>query len=80
MSVQCHFQRTDNHKGNASRSPKIGYYYIPTSLKNVTVTGTKISNYAFFNCASLENVTLKDTVTSVGTWAFENCNASIVYN
>ena len=55
------------------------YYYIPTSLKNVTVTGTKVSDYAFFNCTGLTNVTLSDTVTSIGTNAFKNCNANVVY-
>ena len=56
------------------------FYYIPTSLKNVTVTGTKVSAYAFFNCTGLTNVTLDDTVTSIGTSAFKNCNATIFYN
>lgn len=55
------------------------FYHIPISLKNVTVTGSKVSDYAFFNCTRLTNVTLNDTVTSIGTNAFKNCNANVVY-
>ena len=55
------------------------YYYIPTSLKHVTITGNNVSNYAFFNCTGLESITLNDTVATLGTWAFNNCSADIVW-
>ena len=50
------------------------YYYIPNSLKNVTVTGTFIRAYAFFNCKNLKNVTIPDSVTSIGSYAFYGCS------
>lgn len=55
------------------------FYFIPSSLKSVTITGSKVSDYAFFNCVGLESITLNDTVTSIGTDAFKNCNAAIIY-
>lgn len=54
------------------------YYYIPVSLKHVIITGTTVSDYAFFNCTGLETVTLSDTVTTIGIWAFQNCSATII--
>ena len=51
------------------------FYYIPTSLKNVIVTGTKISAYAFYNCSSLTSITIGNSVTSIGEYAFYNCSS-----
>ncbi len=48
-------------------------YYIPTSLKKVTITGGKISYGAFYNCYSLTSVVIGDSVTSIGSSAFYNC-------
>ena len=50
-------------------------YYIPSSLKDVTVTGGSIRYGAFMNCASLENVTVGDKVTEIGSSAFGGCSA-----
>lgn len=51
-------------------------YYIPSSLKDVTVTGGSIRFGAFMNCASLESVVLGDGVSgSIGTRAFSGCSA-----
>ena len=54
------------------------FYYIPTSLKNITVTGAKVSDYAFLNCRALTAITLK-TGVKIGTSAFKNCKAEILY-
>ena len=48
-------------------------YYIPTSLRNVTVTGGNILYGAFVNCSMLTSITIPDSVTSIGDYAFENC-------
>ncbi len=48
-------------------------YYIPESLKNVTVTGGGISQNAFANFTGLDSVTISDSVTSIGESAFYNC-------
>ena len=50
-------------------------YYIPTSLKRVTVTGGNILYGAFYNCSSLTSITIPDSVTSIGDSAFYNCSS-----
>ena len=49
-------------------------YYIPSSLKNVTITGGNILYGAFSNCGGLTSVTIPDSVTSIGERAFYNCS------
>lgn len=49
------------------------YYYIPTSLKSVTITGGDIYSGAFYNCNELTNVTLSNNVKSIGSSAFSGC-------
>lgn len=51
------------------------YYYIPASLRKVTVTNGDIPEYAFYNCENLTNITLFDNVTSIGDYAFYNCES-----
>ncbi|MBQ8357474.1 MAG: leucine-rich repeat protein, partial [Clostridia bacterium] len=48
-----------------------------TNLKTVTVggSGTAVSDYAFYRCTGLEQVTLSDTVKSIGTAAFMSCTS-----
>ena len=48
-------------------------YYIPSSLKSVTVTGGNILYGAFYNCSGLTSITIPDSVTSIGSDAFYNC-------
>ena len=48
-------------------------YYIPSSLKSVTVTGGNIFYGAFYNCTGLTSITIPDSVTSIGERAFYNC-------
>ncbi|MBE5742854.1 MAG: hypothetical protein E7360_06045, partial [Clostridiales bacterium] len=54
-------------------------YYIPTSLKKVTVIGGNILYGAFYNCKSLTNLVIGDGVTDIGESAFYNCNG-LKYN
>ena len=50
--------------------------YVPLSLTTVIITGsTAIGNYAFYNCTSIENITLPDSVSSVGNYTFYGCTA-----
>ena len=49
-------------------------YYIPSTLKSVTVTGGNILYNAFSNCRGLTSITIPNSVTSIGRFAFKNCS------
>ena len=50
--------------------------YVPTSLKEVTVTSVgTIPSFAFYNCSSLTRVSIPNGITSIGEYAFANCNS-----
>ena len=51
------------------------HYYIPTSLKKVTITDGNIGSYAFRNCSSLTSVVIGDSVTSIESYAFSDCSS-----
>ena len=48
-------------------------YCIPSSLKNVTVTGGKLLYGAFYNCSNVESITFENSITSIGNYAFYGC-------
>ncbi len=49
--------------------------YIPSSLKEVVVTGgTSIGERAFLECNGLTSITIPDSVTSIGDNAFDRCS------
>ena len=53
-------------------------YYVPTSLKSVTITGGEsIGEYAFYGCTSLTSITIPDSVTSIGQYAFAGSELTI---
>ncbi len=49
-------------------------YYLPSTLKSVTITGGNLYYGAFYNCSSLTSVTLGDNVKTVGGYAFYECS------
>ena len=49
-------------------------YYIPATLKSVTITGDNIPNGAFYGCSGLTNVTIGNGMTTIGDSAFDNCD------
>ena len=57
--------------GSSTSSTTSTTYYIPASLKSVTVTGGNILYGAFYNCTRLTSVTIGNSVTSIGSSAFE---------
>lgn len=53
-------------------------YYIqkiPSSLKNVIITGGTVKTYAFEGCKMIENVTIGGSVDIVKCYAFQNCTS-----
>lgn len=66
-----------NYYGNSTSSTTNSTYYIPNSLKTVTITGGNILYGAFYNCTSLASITLPNSITSIGSYAFCNCTANI---
>jgi len=50
------------------------HYYIPNSLKKVTITGDNI-NGGFYNCSRLTSITIGNSVTSIGKNAFKYCSS-----
>ena len=53
---------------------KYYHYYIPSSIKSVTITRGIIPNQAFNNCSGLISVTIGNGVTSIGSFAFYKCS------
>lgn len=57
------------------------FYYIPTSIKNVTITSqTTIPTAAFNGCSFIRAITVPTTATSIGAYAFKNCSALLNLN
>lgn len=52
---------------------KTATYYLPSSLKKVTISGGKILYGAFYGCSSLTQLTLPEELTEIGDYAFYNC-------
>jgi hypothetical protein len=48
-----------------------GSYAIPSSV-------ISIGGYAFYNCTNLTNVTISNSVTTIGDWAFTGCSLTSV--
>ncbi|MBR2772164.1 MAG: leucine-rich repeat domain-containing protein, partial [Bacteroidales bacterium] len=60
------------HSGTLDQSS--GYYYVPTTLRKVTITNaTTIPENAFYNCSFLTEIDLPQTVTSINNYAFYYC-------
>ena len=52
------------------------YYYIPQTIKRVTLTNESgISNGAFNNCSSLTSITILSSVTRIGDMSFSGCSS-----
>ena len=66
---------TQYYYGSSTSSTTTSTYYIPSTLRSVTVTGGDILYGAFYNCSMLTSVTIGDGVTSIGSYAFNNCTA-----
>ena len=70
---------TQYYYGYSTSSSTSGYFYIPSSLRSVTVTGGNILYGAFDDCSMLTSVTIGNSVESIGSYAFDNCTAEIIW-
>ena len=63
----------------SSLSALFDYYWyggVPSNLKRVTVTdSTTVTSSAFFDCASIEEITYSRNVTAIGDYAFNGCSS-----
>ena len=62
--------------GASTTSTTYSTYYIPETLKEVIITDCEYIQYgAFYNCSSLESITIPISVTNIGSSAFYNCTS-----
>ena len=61
--------------GSSTSSRTSSDYYIPASLKSVTVTGGNILYGAFYGCYGLTSITIPDSIRSIGSSAFYDCSS-----
>ncbi|MBO4308938.1 MAG: leucine-rich repeat protein [Clostridia bacterium] len=66
---------TQHYYGNSTNYTVSTTYYIPSSLKSVTVTGGNLLYGAFYNCSGLADIIIGNGVTSVGDSAFSGCSS-----
>ena len=62
-----------SYYGNSTSTTTYTTYYIPTSLKSVTVTGGNILRGAFEDCTTLTTITLPNNITNISDNAFHRC-------
>ncbi len=80
FSVFARYETFENEDGgtyNVSYYDKYSYY-IPSSLRKVTVTNTdSVPNNAFINCSFLTEINLPPTINTIGNSAFNDCSGLI---
>ena len=69
-------ETTQTYYGSSTSSTTKTTYYIPTSLREVIITGSNHLQYgAFYNCNKLTSVTIPNSVTNIGNYAFSGCSS-----
>lgn len=72
-----------NYEGSESRGqqfiddggPTTKFYYIPRTLRQVTILGGNILYGAFYNFRNLTDITVPENIPSIGAYAFYECRA-----
>lgn len=57
----------------ASPNNSLSFYYLPKSLKTITVTGDVIKGDAFSDCAYIESVSLTGNIKELESGLFQDC-------
>ena len=74
VSTSQRYMTTSAGEGKFNTTSKA--YYIPSSLKNIVITGTDYIQYgAFDNCTNIESITLPQTISTIRKYAFYNCTS-----
>ena len=68
--------------GYYSTSYSENKYYVPESLRSVTINGnqTSLMDYAFYECENITSVTLPNSITEIGHDVFYNCRNLVSVN
>lgn len=62
-----------SYHASSTNDDKNELFYIPLTLKSVTILGGSIPYGAFYNCTNLISVTLGNSVSEIDEGAFYNC-------
>ncbi len=62
-----------NYYGASLSEVETATYYIPASLRSVTITGGNILSGAFSDCSEIEYIAIPESITSIGYMAFSEC-------
>lgn len=73
ITVKVYSQK--DYSGNDLNSDEDLTYYVPYSLKKVTVLGGEIKTSAFYGCTNLEEIVVSSNVDYIGGHAFYNCTS-----
>ncbi|MBQ8738011.1 MAG: leucine-rich repeat protein [Clostridia bacterium] len=66
---------TTDYSGSYSVSTFSKKFYIPSLLKDITITGGAIGEKAFYYCSKITSVTIGNSVTEIGYQAFCQCDS-----
>ena len=70
-----YFFGTKSYIGSTQVTQYRNYYYIPSGLTTITLTGGSLEYYTFSGCKSLTEVNLPDNLTYIGYSVFNGCTA-----
>ncbi len=74
------YQLSDNDTFN-NYAMQSYYYYIPSTLKTVTITdASKVEDCAFMNCTNLKEINLNNEITAIHQKAFLECTNLDVFD